>query len=237
MTSRRQPKPAGPLPFVSMNMAMTADGKIATANRAVGSFGSKLDHARLYELRAFADAVMCGAGTVNAQDVEMNSGDAVHRRIRRRRGLAEENLRVVVTGSARLNPSARLFHSAGGRIILLTSRHAPESRVSVLRQLGVEVHRSGETGVDLARALSWLRREHRVARLHCEGGGELNAALFGAGLVDELHLTVCPVLFGGRLSPTIAEGAPAVSLGDAFAMNLVSARQSGSELFLTYRRI
>ena len=56
------------LPFVFVNMAMTADGKIATANRAVHSFGSQRDLAHLYELRATADAVMCGARTVKISE-------------------------------------------------------------------------------------------------------------------------------------------------------------------------
>ena len=80
-------------------MAMTADGKIATANRAVSSFGSARDHAHLLELRATADAVMCGARTADLNAINLGPGPARFRRARVRRGLAEYNLRVVVTGS------------------------------------------------------------------------------------------------------------------------------------------
>ena len=55
-------------------------------------------------------------------------------------------------------------------------------------------------------ALHWLRKYWGVKRLLCEGGGELNDALFRAGVVDELHLTICPKLFGGRRAPTMADG-------------------------------
>ena len=61
--TRMIPRGAAPRPFVLMNMAMTADGKIATANRVVSSFGSRRDQEHLYELRATADAVMAGART------------------------------------------------------------------------------------------------------------------------------------------------------------------------------
>ncbi len=62
------------LPFVFVNMAMTADGKIATANRTVHSFGSARDLAHLYELRATADAVMCGARTVEVSGTVLGTG-------------------------------------------------------------------------------------------------------------------------------------------------------------------
>src|SRR5208282_6737629 len=63
-------------PFVFVNMAMTADGKIATANRAVHSFGSPRDLEHLYELRATADAVMCGARTVEMSKTILGTGGA-----------------------------------------------------------------------------------------------------------------------------------------------------------------
>src|SRR5512136_3076869 len=85
------------LPFVFINMAMTADGKIATANRAVSSFGSGRDREHLLELRATADAVMAGARTVDSNRVNLGPGAAKYRRLRVRRGLAEYNLRVIVS--------------------------------------------------------------------------------------------------------------------------------------------
>src|SRR5436190_13559600 len=83
------------LPFVFVNMAVTADGKIATANRAVSSFGSRRDREHLLELRATADAVMAGARTVDSAEINLGPGPARYRRRRLRRGLAEYNLRVV----------------------------------------------------------------------------------------------------------------------------------------------
>ena len=97
------------LPFVFVNMAMTADGKIATANRAVSTFGSHRDHEHLLELRATADAVMAGAGTVNAAPINLGPGGAKFQRQRLKRGLAEFNLRVIVSGNGSVNPGAEIF--------------------------------------------------------------------------------------------------------------------------------
>ena len=74
------------LPFVLVNMAMTADGKIATANRAVSSFASAQDHEQLLKLRATADAVMAGARTVDSAPINLGPGPARFRRARLKRG-------------------------------------------------------------------------------------------------------------------------------------------------------
>jgi len=76
----------------------------------------------------------------------------------------------------------------------------------LLRKLADEVKICGGSEINFPQALRWLRTQWSVNRLLCEGGGELNEALFRANLVDEIHLTICPKIFGGRTSPTIAEG-------------------------------
>src|SRR5690348_422801 len=76
------------LPFVFVNMAMTADGKIATANRAVSTFSSKRDFEHLLELRATADAVLSGARTADQEAVNLGPGPARFRRLRLKNGLA-----------------------------------------------------------------------------------------------------------------------------------------------------
>ena len=76
------------LPFVFVNMAMTADGKIATANRAVSTFSSRRDFEHLLELRATADAVLSGARTVGQHEINLGPGPARFRRMRLKNGLA-----------------------------------------------------------------------------------------------------------------------------------------------------
>ncbi len=111
----------GGRPFVLVNMAMTADGKIATANRAIHSFGSRRDLAHLYELRATSDAIICGARTVEiSRSILDNGGDHFTRR-RLRRGLAEHNLRVIVSGSGKIDLNARIFRTCFSPIIILTT--------------------------------------------------------------------------------------------------------------------
>jgi riboflavin-specific deaminase-like protein len=227
--------PSPPLPFLLVNMAMTADGKIATANRAVSSFGSRRDREHLLQLRATADAVMAGARTADLNPINMGPGPAKYRRLRLRRGLAEFNLRVIVSRSGTVNPGAEIFRRRFSPIIILTTRRATSGRLKKLRALAAEVRICGAKEINFPRALRWLRKKWGIKRLLCEGGGELNDALFRAGLVNELRLTVCPKIFGGRAAPTIADGLGAGSLARATQLELQSARRQGDELFLVYR--
>lgn len=222
------------LPFVFINMAITADGKIATANRAISSFGSRHDHDHLLELRATADAVMNGAGTVNANPINMGPGPRKYRRIRTRDGLAEYNLRIIVSGSGDVDPGAAVFKHRFSPIIVLTTERADPQKLNPLSSLATEIKICGRQEIDFREALSWLREKWEIKRLLCEGGGELNDALFRAGLVNELHLTICPKIFGGRLAPTIAEGAGVLKLSDAAQLKLKSMKRVGDELFVVY---
>ena len=218
-------------------MAMTADGKIATANRTIASFGSPRDHAHLLELRATADAVMSGARTVDSAKINLGPGGAKFQKQRLKRGLAEFNLRIIVSGSGSLDPQAEVFRHAFSPIIILTTRRATANQLARLRRVATEVKICGAKEINFAAALRWLRRKWNVQRLLCEGGGDLNDALFRAGLVDELHLTVCPKIFGGRTAPTIAAGIGFKTLAQAEPLQLRSAHRVGAEMFLVYGKI
>jgi riboflavin-specific deaminase-like protein len=226
---------ASALPFVFINMAMTADGKIATANRAVSSFGSPYDHEHLLQLRATADAVMAGARTTDSNPINLGPGPARYRRLRLRRGLAEFNLRVIVSRSGTVDPSAEVFQRKFSPTIVLTTHRASVASLEALRAAATEVRLCGAKAINFHHALRWLRTKWGVQRLLCEGGGELNDALFRSGLVHEVHLTICPKIFGGSSAPTIADGLGAGALARAAKLELKSARHRGDEMFLVYR--
>jgi riboflavin-specific deaminase-like protein len=224
------------MPFLFVNMAITVDGKIATANRVVSSFGSKRDKEHLLELRATADAVMAGAGTVNSAPINLGPGPEKYRRMRTRHGLTEYNLRIIVSGSGGIDPNAEIFKHKFSPIVVLTSGRASAETLKKLRALADEGKIFGTREIDFRKALRWLREKWKIKRLLCEGGGELNDALFHAGLVDELHLTVCPKIFAGRTAPTIADGLGVLKLSDAAQFKLKSMKRVGDELFVVYDR-
>jgi len=215
-------------------MAMTVDGKIATANRRVHSFGSARDLEHLYELRAAADAVMCGARTIEISQGILGTGGAKFRKLRLENGLAESNLRVIVSGGGSIDPQAEIFKKRFSPVIVLTTERAAAKQLKRLRELADEVKVCGETTVNFRAALLWLRKKWNVKRLLCEGGGELNDALFREDLVDEINLTICPQIFGGRNAPTVADGVGFQRLTDASKFELTSFRRKKAELFTVF---
>ncbi len=222
-------------PFVYLNVALTADGKLAPANRVFVPFGSKRDQQLLLALRSQADAVMSGARTVDLSPVSLGPGPARFRRKRFQQGLAEYNLRIVVSGSGTLDPKAAIFSHRFSPIIILTTERISKRRLKNLRAVADEVKICGRKDVDFATACRWLRRKWGVKRLLCEGGGELNEGLLRAGVVDEIYVTLCPIIFGGGHAPTLADGKGFKNLSQAIGLSLKSQKRIGDELFLVYQ--
>ena len=223
------------LPFVYVNMAISADAKIASADRRLTNFGSPRDERHLYELRTGADAILCGARTIEQSQSTLGNGGAEFTRRRLRAGRAAVPLRVVVTGSGSLSRDAEIWRRDYGPILVVTTPRAPVSSLRWLRAHAVEVFVSEGPEVDWTAVLDWLGRTHGAKLVLSEGGGELNDALFRAGVVQELHLTWCPWLLGGSAAPTVADGRGQLRLAEAAHFRLARRRRVGSEYFLVYQ--
>ena len=225
------------LPFVFSNFAITADGKIAFANREFVPFASKRDREHMMELRATADAVMSGARTVEERGVTMGPGGKKFRRLRLARGLSEFNLRIIVSGNGSMNLDAQIFKHRFSPIIVLTSDRIPEKRLRQLRSIADDVKAFGEKEIDFHAALRWLRDKWNIKRLLCEGGGSVHGSMVRAGLIDELHLTISPIIFGGRTAPTISDSVDVARLAHASRFEPISQKRIGDELFVVLKAV
>ncbi len=223
------------LPFVSVNVAITADGKLAPDNRDFVPFSSPRDHELLYELRARADAVLSGARTVDLGRIDLGPGGLKYRRKRLEKGLAEFNLRVIASGSASIDPNAYVFQERFSPILLLTTEAAPASRLRRLSKAVDDLFVSPGATLDFHAALVWLRERWKVKHLHCEGGGEINAPILRQRLAQEVYVTICPVIFGGRRAPTLADGPGIDHLADATRLKLKRREVIGGELYAVYQ--
>ena len=222
-------------PFVFINVATTADGKLAPENRHFVPFGSKRDLELLYDVRAKADAVLMGARTVDSAPGHYGPGPAKYRRLRLQRGLPEYNLRVIVSGRGTLNPRSDIFRYRFSPIIVLTSARASVRNLKRLLGVADDVEIFGDDAMDFKAAFAWLQKKWNVKKILCEGGGELNTALIRQNLVDEIYLTICPLIFGGRGAPTMADGIGVTSVADATRLRIKTMKRVGQELFLVYR--
>lgn len=199
-------------PHVTINFAVSADGKISSVAKRPSGWTSREDHTRLIKLRENADALLVGRGTLEADRMTMKA--------------PHNPLRCVVSRSGNFDPSHPLFHSEGGPIhLLVTDGAAPQIP-------GAKIHTGSLSG--FLRELSAMG----VKRLHCEGGGELARELAAMDAIDEIHLTWAGhTLFGGRAAPTIS-GLPGEFLPASREYELVEfdPRPETGECFLSYRR-
>jgi 5-amino-6-(5-phosphoribosylamino)uracil reductase len=196
-------------PFVSLNVAESADGKLAPVDGGKVSFGSGEDRAQMEALRAVADAVLIGGGTLRAEDPPLLIRDPAvrERRIAAKGAPHPRNISVCSVLPARLAEMRFFLHPETDKYVFTTDQSAPALRATAAQWAHVEVVPCDSGGrVDLtevARRLPALG----VRYLLLEGGGELNFSMLEADLVDDVYLTVCPFLFGGRTAPTPVDGA------------------------------
>jgi len=222
-------------PRVVIHMAMTLDGKTATVERRPTDWTSKADKRRLIENRAAADAVMVGARTAETDRTSLSVPDERLRRARVRRGLPPHPLRVIVSGNCSFRENIRTFERQVSPVLVFTSQRAPKSKLDWLARLpDVHVYVAGEWDVNVPLTLDILACDWKVKRLQCEGGATLNWSLLAAHAVDEIHLTLCPWVFGGATAPTLAEGA-GFPRSEILKAKLLRCERVGQELFLRYR--
>ncbi|MCR3883963.1 2,5-diamino-6-(ribosylamino)-4(3H)-pyrimidinone 5'-phosphate reductase [Methanotrichaceae archaeon M04Ac] len=215
-------------PFVFINAAMSADGKISSFHREQVRISGPEDMDRVSLLRAGSDAVMVGVGTVLADDPGLRIKSADHKKMRSDRGQSNQPLRVVVDSRARTPPGSEVL---GEGSILAVSEAAPEERLAFLREK-CEIVVSGEEKVDLGELLSILKKKG-VERLMVEGGATLNWSLIEAGLVDEISVYIGPMIIGGEGAPTLVDG-PGFS-ADYPKLSLISADLLDGGVLLRWR--
>lgn len=189
-------------PFVTANFAMTWDGRISTRRGTPANFTSPRDKHRLLEIRAECDAVLASAKTIATDQMTMGLPDPELRAGRLQRRQNAYPLRVLLTNSGRINPQLRLFEKTFSPIVIFSTTRMPARTQSALAdKADLWLHEAGS--VNLAAMMSTLRSEYGVKRLVCEGGAQIFRALLTAKLIDEIHLTLSPRIFGGRGAPTL----------------------------------
>ena len=214
-------------PYVFINSAMSADGKISTVARKQVRISGEDDLRRVDALKANVDAVMIGVGTVLADDPKLTIKSVVLKHKRVDQGRTECPLRVVVDSSARTPATAAVL---GPHTLIATSQQAPRQRVEELKTKA-EIVAVGESKVDLTALLERLR-DRGVESLLVEGGATLNFALLSLGLVDEIYTYVGNIIIGGSAAPTLVDGEGLTN--DFIKLNLREIRQIGDGVLIKW---
>ena len=231
------------LPWLVINMAITADGKICGPRASTNTppdarmarFSSAADHRRLLRIRSTCDAVISGRKTVEADQVDLGPGSTYWQQRRVRQGLSPFNKRIVISSSGKIQPTCHVYQYPFSPLLIATTDAGLERSRPVAQTTDwIQAHSFGKTHVNLHALLAWLGAHWQVHRVVAEGGGELNDALFRDGLVDELFLTVCPIIFGGTTHGTLADGMGASNLGEAYGLRCVEHQTRNGEQFLRF---
>lgn len=220
-------------PFTFINSAMSADGKISTKKRKQVKISGKSDFDRVDALRASADAVMVGIGTVLADDPSLTVKSEERRKRRVAEGKDENPARIVVDSKARIPLAADVFKKGVGKRIVVVSRAAPADKVEALKEKA-DVIIAGNEEVDLAEMARELKKRG-IGRLMVEGGATLNWAMARAGLVDEISVFVGNIIIGGKEAPTFMDGEGISDRAEAIELDLVKCEKMDEGVVLTWR--
>ncbi|MGA8112982.1 MAG: pyrimidine reductase family protein [Actinocatenispora sp.] len=192
-------------PWLRVNFVTSTDGAVSVAGYSAGLSGTA-DKQVFGLLRMLCDAVMVGAGTLRHEGYGAMRLGRRRRAWRREAGLAEHPPLVLVSSRLDLDPASPMFVEAPTRPIVVTHGGAPIEQRRVLEEQA-DVLVCGDAEVDLPAALAALA-ERGLTQVLCEGGPHLLGSLSAADAVDELCLTVSPLLAGPGAS-RITAGPPA----------------------------
>ncbi len=211
--------PAASRPSVRVNMIASVDGATEVAGRS-GGLGGRADTELFHVLRSLTDAILVAAGTVRSDKY----------------GPSRIPI-AIVTRSCALDWDSALFTDtlggAAARPIVITVAAAPAAGVSRARAVA-DVVVAGEQDVDLEAALHAIG-ERGLAAVLCEGGPTLNAQLARAGLIDELCLSLSPMVVGGGAKRILAGPILDPADGGRKGWRLRSLCEQDDFLFLRYR--
>lgn len=213
-------------PWLRANMVTSLDGA-ATIGGRVGALTGPEDQMLLHLLRVHADVTLVGAGTIRGEGYGPLTVTKDEAEARVARGQTPQPGLAIVTNTAHLDPASTLFTEASIKPIIVTCAASDQQRRAELEPLA-DIVVVGDGHVDLARAVGALH-DRGLTRVLTEGGPHLLGELFGADLVDELCMALCPKIVGGGIPLT-------TSTAPLRTMRLHSARTGEDFLFLQYRR-
>jgi 2,5-diamino-6-(ribosylamino)-4(3H)-pyrimidinone 5'-phosphate reductase len=205
-------------PRVIINAAMSVDGKIAFSDGRPAKISNEADLTRVHRLRAEADAVLVGVGTVLKDDPKLT--------VKPEHAKGKNPLRVVLDSDGKTPDHAHVLDGSAETLIATT--------VGCTREFArAQVFRAGKDEVDLVAFLAHLS-ERGVKTLLVEGGSTVIWSFLRLRLADELKVFVASTVLGGHSAPTLTGGPGVRSLGESFRLNLVKAERLGDGLLLEY---
>ena len=206
-------------PRVTVNCAMSPDGKIATREHRQIRISSPQDMERVKSLRASVDAILVGVGTILADDPHLTVKSLP----------PEKNpLRIVLDSQGRTPDGAKVVNGKA-RTLMVTNEACTKTWPNT------EVLRFGKDVVDLTMLMPRLR-DMGIKTLMVEGGGEIIWSFFRTGMVDVYSVYIGNDILGGRTAPSPVDGEGFLE-GEKVHLELRTVERLGDGVLLTYERL
>jgi len=214
-------------PYVILNSAMTLDGKIATRTGSSDISGPE-DLNRVHELRKKLDAIMVGINTVLEDDPRLT----VHKITSDK---TENPLRVVTDSKARTPLNSRILNEEAPTLIFVSQKASKQKIKSIMdKGNNIDVILAGKNQVDLTILMDELA-QRGIRSILLEGGSTLNYSMLQEGLVDEVRVCIAPIIAGGLMAKTLADGEGVDYMKNAFKLELKKSYKLGKDFIMEYK--
>lgn len=206
---------------------MSIDGKISTRKND-SAISSKLDLVRVHKLRSTVDGIMIGISTVLEDDPMLN--------VRYSTTGMKNPTRIIIDSKARIPLNSRIIDSSNKiQTIIAVTHNASSRKIKEIQKKGAQVLVYGNGKVNLRNLFQQLEKMG-LKKIIVEGGGEINWSVLKLGLVNELVVTISPVVIGGRDAKTLVEGKGFTNISDGIKMKLSNTIiQNKNEIVLFYK--
>ncbi len=213
--------------YVILNAAMSIDGKISTRKND-SAISSKLDLVRVHKLRSTVDGIVIGISTVLEDDPMLNVRYSTTRK--------KNPTRIIIDSKARIPLNSRIIESSNKiQTIIAVTHNASPRKIKEIQSKGAQVLVYGNGRVNLRNLFQQLEKMG-LKKIIVEGGGEINWSVLKLGLVNELVVTISPVVIGGRDAKTLVEGKGFTNISDGIKMKLSNTIiQNKNEIVLFYK--
>ncbi len=213
-------------PYVLVNCATSADGKTALPNRNQLRISGDEDIERMYKLRNEFDAVLVGIGAVLSDDPKLTVKEKYVKNPR-------QPLRVVLDSKCR-TPKDSLVVNQTAKTCIITAEKCDtkfKNNVEI-----IECAADEEGLIDLGELMDILYKRG-IKTLMVEGGGTVIWSFLKSGLVDDLYVYVAPIIIGGKLTPTMADGAGIKSEDGLISLKIADIKKLGKGILVHYKRL
>jgi len=212
-------------PYVIVNCAMSADGKIASPSGKQLRISNEEDIKRMYNLRNSCDAVLVGIGAVLSDDPKLTVKEKYVKN-------PKQPLRVILDSKCRTPEDALVLNDVAKTLIVATEGNEKQFDRDHIEVVGIKA--DDGMHVELESMLDLLY-QRGIKKLLVEGGGTIIWSFLRNRLVDDLYTYIGPCIIGGKNTPTVADGSGIKSEDDLLSLGIVDVNRLGNGLLVHYK--